>query len=362
MKSKLEALVQKIWFQSRCLYWVLIPLSLLYGFIATLRRKAYQIGLLKSYRARVPVLVIGNLTVGGNGKTPLVVWLVEQLHAKGIKAGVISRGYGGQSEHYPLLVTTESNAKVVGDEPVLIHQRTGVPLVVAPKRADAVELLLQTYPETELIITDDGLQHYALARDLEWVVIDHQRKFGNGWWIPAGPMREKRSRLSTVNAVILNCGMQQNDAENELIDPFNQDLSHLLSGNPIAKMSLYGDIAINLVTGESRPISSFKDVMAIAAIGDPNRFFTQLQQQGLTLIGKQGFADHHAFTEQELIDFAQSQQHQLSYPLFMTEKDAVKCRRFAKKTWWYLPINANINSLESENLLLQVMNKLDQSL
>lgn len=163
-------------------------------------------GVAKSWRAPVPVVVVGNLTAGGNGKTPVVIWLVEQLQQRGIRVGVVSRGYGGKADRYPLVLDDRTSTAQAGDEPVLIHQRTGAPVAVAPLRSDAVKALLSAH-DLQMIVTDDGLQHYKLARDREIVVIDGVRRFGNGWWLPAGPMRERASRLQSVDAVIVNGGV-----------------------------------------------------------------------------------------------------------------------------------------------------------
>ncbi len=201
-------MIERIWSGKSWFYILLLPFSWLYGAITLLRRFAYQKGWLASWKAPVPVVVVGNLTAGGNGKTPVVIWLVEQLIQQGFKPGVVSRGYGGKSDHYPLLLTSDTSPSMAGDEPVLIHHRTGAPVAVAPNRRDAVKALLAQY-ELDVIITDDGLQHYALQRDYEIVVIDGQRRFGNGWWLPAGPMRERAGRLNSVDAIIVNGGVSQ---------------------------------------------------------------------------------------------------------------------------------------------------------
>lgn len=153
----------------------------------------------------MPVVVVGNLTAGGNGKTPTVIWLVEQLQQRGYRVGVVSRGYGGKSAVYPLVLNAQTTTRQAGDEPVLIYQRTAAPVAVSPKRTEAVQALLAQH-DLDLVITDDGLQHYALQRDVELVVIDGVRRFGNGWWLPAGPMRERASRLQSVDACITNGG------------------------------------------------------------------------------------------------------------------------------------------------------------
>ncbi len=194
---------------------------------------------------------MGNLTAGGNGKTPVVIWLVEQLQQRGIRVGVVSRGYGGKADRYPLLLTSTTSTAQAGDEPVLIYQRTGAPVAVSPVRTEAVKAILAQHP-VQLIVTDDGLQHYRLARDMEIVVIDGVRRFGNGWWLPAGPMRERASRLKTVNAVITNGGVAKRDE---------------------IPMRLRPGMAINLHTGERREVRDLKHVVAMAGIGHPPRFF-----------------------------------------------------------------------------------------
>ena len=199
-------MIEKIWSGESPLWRLLLPLSWLYGLVSGAIRLCYKLKLKRAWRAPVPVVVVGNLTAGGNGKTPVVVWLVEQLQKRGIRVGVVSRGYGGKAESYPMLLSAETTTAQAGDEPVLIYQRTGAPVAVSPVRSDAVKAILAQHPDVQLIVTDDGLQHYRLARDVEIVVIDGVRRFGNGWWLPAGPMRERAGRLKSVDAVIVNGG------------------------------------------------------------------------------------------------------------------------------------------------------------
>ncbi len=198
-------------------------------------RLSYRLGWQKR-RAPVPVVVVGNLTAGGNGKTPVVIWLVEQLQQRGIRVGVVSRGYGGKAERYPLVLDDRTSTAQAGDEPVLIHQRTGAPVAVAPLRSDAVKALLSAH-DLQMIVTDDGLQHYKLARDREIVVIDGVRRFGNGWWLPAGPMRERASRLQSVDAVIVNGGVARPGEIPMRLRPW---------------------MAVNLLTGERRDVSTLR--------------------------------------------------------------------------------------------------------
>lgn len=319
-------MIERIWSGKSWFYILLLPFSWLYGAITLLRRFAYQKGWLASWKAPVPIVIVGNLTAGGNGKTPVVIWLVEQLIQRGFKPGVVSRGYGGKSDHYPLLLTSDTTPAMAGDEPVLIHHRTTAPVAVAPNRRDAVKALLTQY-DLDVIITDDGLQHYALQRDYEIVVIDGQRRFGNGWWLPAGPMRERAGRLNSVDAIIVNGGVSQ--------------------GNEIS-MVLEGDIAVNLKTGEKRPIQQIKKAVAIAGIGHPPRFFNSLREKGIALITTKAFSDHSDYNAQELQDLTPDLE-----PLIMTEKDAVKCQHFAQDNWWYLPVSAELNS---QSVLKQVSN------
>lgn len=316
----------QIWQSKSLITWLLLPLSLLFWLISQVRLFLYRKNWLKSYRSPVPVLVVGNISVGGNGKTPVVVWLVEQLQAQGVKVGVISRGYGGKSKSFPQLVTKASSAEMVGDEPVLIVQRTEVPLAVSPNRQQSIELLLSQF-ELDLIITDDGLQHYALQRDIEWVVVDGVRRFGNGFVLPAGGLRELPSRLKTVQAVICNGGKPEAG-------------EHLMSLEP--------SYAENLQTGERKPLSEFigKNCVAIAGIGYPPRFFTMLETLGIQLGKTQGFADHQAFDTEQLSNLADSET-----ALLMTEKDAVKCRTFARENWWFVPVSAKFSEKSTACLL-----------
>lgn len=319
-------MIERIWSGKSWCYILLLPFSWLYGVIATLRRIAYQKGWLSSWKSPVPVVVVGNLTAGGNGKTPVVIWLVERLIAQGFKPGVVSRGYGGKSDHYPLLLSANTTPAMAGDEPVLIYHRTGAPVAVAPVRRDAVKALLDNH-SLDVIITDDGLQHYALQRDYEIVVIDGQRRFGNGWWLPAGPMRERAGRLDSVDAIIVNGGVSQ-DSE--------------------ISMTLEGEIAINLKTGEKKPVAQLNKAVAMAGIGHPPRFFNSLSDKGIQLIATNAFSDHSDYSAQELQQLTPHNE-----PLIMTEKDAVKCHHFAQDNWWYLPVSASLNS---QTVLKQVTN------
>ncbi|WP_312316462.1 tetraacyldisaccharide 4'-kinase [Atlantibacter hermannii] len=324
-------MIEKIWSGQSPFWILLLPLSGLYGLVSNLIRLSYRLGLRKSWRAPVPVVVVGNLTAGGNGKTPVVVWLVEQLQQRGIRVGVVSRGYGGKAGHYPLVLDAQTSSDQAGDEPVLIFQRTGAAVAVSPVRCEAVQALLAGN-QPQIIITDDGLQHYALARDYEIVVVDGIRRFGNGWWLPAGPMRERESRLRDVDAVITNGGTPQT--------------------GEIA-MHLAPSLAVNLLTGEKRDASTLTEVVAMAGIGHPPRFFATLEKLGVTPVNTHGLADHQALTESDVAALARPEQ-----TLLMTEKDAVKCRAFAHANWWYLPVDAQIASPAADKLLTDILSLL----
>ncbi|SQI39797.1 Tetraacyldisaccharide 4'-kinase [Leminorella richardii] len=317
-------MIERIWSGKSKLYPLLLPLSLLYGLVSSLRRWGYRLGWLRSWRSPVPVVVVGNLTAGGNGKTPIVIWLVERLSQKGLRVGVVSRGYGGKAERYPVVLNKATTPNEAGDEPVLIFQRTGAPVAVSPVRRQAVEALLSQY-ELDIIVTDDGLQHYALQRDVELVVVDGVRRFGNGWWLPAGPMRERAKRLESVDAAIVNGG-------------------RAMPGE--IPMTLLPSLAVNLVTDERVPVTELGSVVAMAGIGHPPRFFQTLNSLGVKPDAVHGFADHQDYTLDTLSSLTTGAQS-----LLMTEKDAVKCRGFAKDSWWYLPVDAHFSSEDEERLL-----------
>ncbi|MDB2705128.1 tetraacyldisaccharide 4'-kinase [Pseudomonadota bacterium] len=311
------------WYQSSPIRWLLAPLSGLYRIIIGLRRYLYRYGLLQSTSLSVPVIIVGNISVGGTGKTPVVIWLAKQLQQAGYHPGIISRGYGGKSPQTTKLVTKDSIASDVGDEPIIIFRQTACPMVVGANRVAAGQKLLDNY-DCDVIISDDGLQHYALKRDVELVVIDGKREFGNQYCLPAGPLREPLSRLKSVNALIHNGS----------------------NGDVVHNMQLIQTIAVNLLDSSiTRPIDNFKatEVHAIAGIGNPTRFFDQLSAKGLNLT-THSFADHHPFKLSD-IDFGDQK------TILMTEKDAVKCQHFAHKNMWYIPIEATISGKLNHYLL-----------
>ncbi len=258
-------MIARIWSGESPLWRLLLPLSWLYGLVSGVIRLSYQLGWQKAWRAPVPVVVVGNLTAGGNGKTPVVIWLVEQLQQRGIRVGVVSRGYGGKADRYPLVLDDRTSTAQAGDEPVLIHQRTGAPVAVAPLRSDAVKALLSAH-DLQMIVTDDGL---------------------------------------------LRPGM-----------------------------------AVNLLTGERRDVSTFTNVVAMAGIGHPPRFFATLESCGVQPVKTVALADHQALSQADVAALVTADQ-----TLLMTEKDAVKCRDFAAANWWYLPVDAIMADERAQRLL-----------
>jgi tetraacyldisaccharide 4'-kinase len=304
---------QQLWYRSNPWIWLLSPLTLLFWLLSHGRRALYTNGLLPRFRPDVPVIVVGNISVGGNGKTPVVIWLVEMLREAGYRPGVVSRGYGGKSDRYPLRVTADVAAHTCGDEPKLIFERCQCPIAVAPDRRAAVKLLLAS-GEVNVIICDDGLQHYALARDIELVVVDGERRYGNGRLLPMGPLREGLWRLGRVDAVICNGGLAA-------VGEYPMQLK------PETLRPLDPSISAEPPVGE---------VDALAGIGYPPRFFKTLQLAGFRLNQTVEYGDHQDYSASEL------QRQFTERPLVMTEKDAVKCRAFTLSNWWYLPVSAEL--------------------
>jgi len=283
----------------------------------------YDRGILAKCRLPVPVIIVGNLTVGGTGKTPLIIWLARFLKEAGYRPGIVSRGYGGQARRWPQWVDPGSDSGTVGDEALLIARLTGCPMAVAPVRAAAGKMLLER-ARCDVILSDDGLQHYALDRDIEIAVVDGTRRFGNGYCLPAGPLREPAARLGEVDLVIVNGGPS---AEHEF------------------SMRLDGDKAVNLVSGEEKLLPEFAGTVchAVAGIGNPERFFRQLAASGL-VCRTHAFPDHHRYRRSD-IEFGDHR------PVLMTDKDAVKCKPFAGERHWRIPVVAVPEPAFSERLL-----------
>jgi tetraacyldisaccharide 4'-kinase len=307
----LSETLQRRWYQDRPPPWWTLPVAALYQAITAARRSLYERGWKRSVRLPVPVIVVGNITAGGTGKTPLVIALVEALRMRGFKPGVVSRGFGGSARE-PMLLDDDPDPRVVGDEPALIRLRTRAPVAIGHARPQAARLLLAA--GADVVVADDGLQHYALARDVEICVVDGARRFGNGHLLPAGPLREPLSRLQGVDFVVCNGGEPR----------AGEFAMHLRSGEAFA---LHDPSA-------TRGLESFagRRVHAVAGIGNPGRFFAMLREQGLELI-EHPFSDHHAYVARDL-RFGDE------LPVLMTEKDAVKCRGFAQENWWAVPVRA----------------------
>lgn len=301
--------LESAWYGAGRAPWWTVPLSWLYGAATALRRVLYRAGVLRSTALPVPVIVIGNLSVGGTGKTPLTIAIAEALRRRGYLPGVVSRGYGGL-QHGPLLLGESPDPAQVGDEPCLIHA-SGVPVAIGRDRPRAAKLLVDA--GCDVVIADDGLQHYALRRDVEVCVIDGVRRFGNGRLLPAGPLREPISRLRRVDFRVCHGGA---------VAPGDVPMS--LQGGKLRALLDGHTMSLGELAGQS--------VHAVAAIGHPQRFFASLRAQGLQVV-EHAFPDHHAFTPVDL-DFGDDK------PVLMTDKDAVKCRRFAQPHWWSLPVRA----------------------
>lgn len=305
------------WYRQSLISICLIPFSWCYRALMALRKVGYQYNIFHTHRFSVPVIVVGNLTVGGTGKTPLVIHLAHHFLQQGFKPGIVSRGYKG-SGPFPQSVTTNSQVQQVGDEPLLMAKATSCPVMVDPKRSRAVQRLIDDY-QCDLIISDDGLQHYAMGRDVEICVIDGKRRFGNQHCLPAGPCREPLSRLKHVDFMVVNGETSQ---DNEYA------------------MQIHYQQLININDpNNKKPLSDFyhTTVNAVAGIGNPQAFFTALQAQGMT-IEAYPFADHHRYQARDL-------QFNHPYPIITTEKDAVKLKPFANDDMWYLPITVQLPSL-----------------
>ena len=313
--------LQTAWFDKNLavFLWPLMPLSVVFGVVAALRRGLFRWGIKKAVQVPVPVVVVGNLIVGGAGKTPATLALVEGLKRKGWHPGIVSRGYGGASE--VAAVHTHSDPAIVGDEPVLLAWRSGVPVFVGRQRAQAAQTLLAAHPEVDVIVCDDGLQHYALVRDVEIAVFD-ARAAGNGFLLPAGPLREPIRRLASVDAILRNSAPAAAGSDGAC---------------PEFSMQLEPGLAYRLNAPEMRqPVTDFagQQVFALAGIGHPQRFFNTLAERGLVVDGR-AFPDHHPYVAGDLAFAAKG-------VLLMTEKDAMKCRRFATDSMWVVPVTARI--------------------
>lgn len=342
--SRIASRLPSLWYQrpTAVVLYPLLPLAGLFRGLVGLRRFLFRRGVMSPSRLPVPVVVVGNLTVGGSGKTPLVLWLVENLRSRGWRPGIISRGYGGARDGV-LEVTATAEAAVVGDEPLLLARRSGVPVFVGRDRVAAAQALLAAHPDCNVIVSDDGLQHYRLQRTVELAVFDG-RAAGNGHLLPAGPLREPLSRLAEVTAVVWNSARSTQMAQLDRV-PSVPRFAMRLEATPFRALS------------DSQRTCSADDLrgrrlFAMAGIGDPSRFFAQLKALGLTFEAYP-FPDHQAYCAADLA-FAHDG------VLLMTEKDAVKCAAFNLGEAWVLPVSAQIDpASDGRTLLDTILEKLD---
>jgi tetraacyldisaccharide 4'-kinase len=321
MSKRVAAWFERRWYGASMPSLPLRALAALYGAVVRRRRRAFLAQAAPRERVALPIVVVGNLAVGGAGKTPLTLALIEALRARGWRPGVISRGYGGSAAG-PERVLADSDPARVGDEPCLLAQRGGVPVAIARRRIAAAWLLADAH-EVDVLIADDGLQHYALARDIEIAVIDGRRRYGNGLLLPAGPLREPPERAAACDFRVLNIGQVQG------VEVQGGEVQ----GDEVP-MHLVLQQAVALDRGGRKELAQFagRRVHAVAGIGDPERFFAALRGQGIEVV-PHPFPDHHPYVASDL-RFSEP------LPLLMTEKDAVKCRAFAAPDRWFVPVDA----------------------
>ncbi|MBT7295961.1 MAG: tetraacyldisaccharide 4'-kinase [Candidatus Thioglobus sp.] len=305
--------------------YLLWPVSGVFYALSKLRRVLYQLGVLSTNKFQIPVVVVGNITVGGSGKTPIVLKLASYLKQQGKRVGVVSRGYGGSHTGDSLLVEPSTDVKLSGDEPLLIATQTGLPVMINKNRSQAVRDLISQH-QVEVVISDDGLQHYAMDRQVEIAVVDGNRRFGNGFFLPSGPLRESLGRLKQVDFVINNGG--------------------LFPGEISAQIKPIG--FVHLVTGERKPLDFFSDqpVHAVAGIGHPQRFFQTLSQLDIQLHAHE-FKDHYSYQSADL-------EFDDNHPIIMTAKDWVKCREFANNKMYYLEVDLDISEDFLTNLAAKI--------
>jgi tetraacyldisaccharide 4'-kinase len=330
--------LERHWYRVSPLHLLSWPISLVFAALAALRRLLYRTGSLPATYLPLPVIVIGNISVGGTGKTPLVIWLAEWLRERGFKPGIVCRGYGG-STRMPRRAAADGDPRLLGDEAVLLARRSGCPVWVGSRRVSAARALLAASPECDIIISDDGLQHYALGRDVAIAVIDGERGFGNGMLLPAGPLREPLRRLARVDALVINGAAL-----------FQREI--LPSAVPSFDMNLGGRTFYDLVNPRHQTGPEYfagQRVHAVAAIGNPQRFFNHLRELGISFVAHP-FPDHHAF---EAADFA----FEGNDTVIVTEKDAVKCEGYCNENFWVLRVDADIDSELGKLILRKIENK-----
>ncbi|MBL10124.1 MAG: tetraacyldisaccharide 4'-kinase [Acidiferrobacteraceae bacterium] len=309
-------LIEKIWYKKSIFLYALIPLEFIYWLLVQTKKLLFQVGLFKSEKLNIPVIIVGNLTVGGTGKTPLVIEITRNLVENGYSPGIICRGYGGTIQDLPHLTSAEDSFLLTGDEALLLSEETGCPVVVDSNRIRGCHWLINNAP-IDIIISDDGLQHARLVGDIEIAVIDGKRRFGNRHLLPAGPLRESTTRLKTIDLVVVNNGTKMKN-----------------------EYSMIGTLkyAVRILDGKQKELSTFNKITvdAICGIGNPDSFFDDLANAGVK-IQKHYYPDHHPYKPEDLAIFNSS-------TLFMTSKDAIKCKQFAQADWWIIPQSIEIES------------------
>lgn len=319
----------KAWYKPKFSWsWLLLPLSSIFYAVVALRRLAYRLKIFSHTKFLVPVIVIGNINVGGSGKTPLVIWLARYLQQQGYRPGIVSRGYKAQTTQFPLMVSLVNSVKSVGDEAYLIVQNTSCPMAIAPKRGDAIRCLLKN-SNCNIVLCDDGLQHYALARDIEIAVLDGERRLGNRFCLPAGPLREPPNRLSKVDFIVVKDGKaQQNEWQMRLVP---KELRKVNDSSQVMQFDQLKHVKVHALTG----------------IGQPPAFFHSLRELQIDFI-PHCYPDHHDFVKAD-IEFADQ------HLVLMTEKDAVKCRDIADDRHWYLAVDIIVDPTFGEKILQRLI-------
>jgi len=356
--------VQRLWYQKKWGIWWLWPLQWVYGYLVQIRKASYKRSLergakgkFQSWKAPVPVIVLGNVTLGGTGKTPLTLALADILKKQGYRPAIISRGYGGKSDHYPVNVSQDTSPNEAGDEPVMLFARSDCPVVVSPFRVDAAQYVLSHF-NCNILLCDDGLQHYALQRDLEICVIDTKRGVGNGHMLPVGPLRENLQRLSEVDFVIENLdntAIPSASKDQEKISAVKEWRNYLAPSQwpevgtmvfEVEKVMPVSSSSKEKVTSVQLDFFKGKQVHGVAGIGNPERFFDMLEKHGIEVC-RHFFSDHHNYST-----------HSFNFndglPILMTEKDVVKCRSFNLKNAWFVSIEARLNEDFINNFLHRI--------
>lgn len=330
MLNKIYVFISKLYEKNHFVLLIFLPFTWIYRALIFCRYWAYEKNIFKRYHVSVPVIIVGNITMGGSGKTPIIIAIANLLQKEGIQIGIISRGYKSKAPYYPYDIQVTSHADECGDEPLLLKRRLNCPIIIDPKRFRAAEFLLLNYPEIQIILSDDGLQHYALKREIEIAVISQNFYQTTQRLFPAGYLREPLSRLKKID-IILQCHERLNHTN-------PSDLE-----NKIFPFIISPQVWVNLKTGEQKGINEFENKLcdAICAIAKPERFFETLKKLKINF-NSHAFPDHYSFKENDL-----------NFPsiILMTEKDAVKCLDFAKDNMWYLKIDVDFESQFKEFIL-----------